>query len=98
MIFDNIFSDLELRARIKDSQARLERAQATLREELRASDERAAGVQAKFQEAKVLAEQKRKELQQIRQTAFERFANDMNDGGAPPPYEADKVDKFNAWA
>jgi len=91
VVFDNIFSDLDLRDRIKASQAQLKRAQAALTAELHASDERAKVVQAEVNEAKALLNQKRMELQQIRAAAFERLANDVGSEKAPPPYAEEAV-------
>jgi len=95
VIFDNIFSDLELRDRIKQSRAQLKMAQADLTAELHAAKERTKEVQAEVNDAKAVLDQKRLELQQIRSAAFERLASEheMADRGAPPPYmmEGQKV-------
>ncbi|KAE9367271.1 hypothetical protein N431DRAFT_429938 [Stipitochalara longipes BDJ] len=95
VVFDNIFSDLELRDRIKQSQSQLKMAQADLTAELQAARERTKVVQAEVNEAKAVLDQKRLELQQIRSVAFERLASEreMADLGAPPPYimEGEKV-------
>lgn len=88
VVFDNIFSDLELRDRIKQSQAQLKMSQANLTAELQAARERTRAVQAEVNEFKAVLDQKRLELQQIRSAAFERLASEreMADRGAPPPY------------
>jgi hypothetical protein len=93
VVFDNIFSDLELRDRIKASQAQLKMAQAALSAELHASNERKKEIQAEVDAAKAVLDQKRLELQQVRGAAFEQLANEMGDREAPPPYmvEAAKV-------
>lgn len=88
VVFDNIFSDLQLRDRIKQSQGQLKTALANLVAELQASTERTTMIQAEVNEAKALLDQKRLELQQVRSAAFERLASEheMAGRGAPPPY------------
>ncbi|PMD29390.1 hypothetical protein L207DRAFT_520911 [Hyaloscypha variabilis F] len=95
VVFDNIFSDLDLRDRIKQSQAQLKMAQANLTAELQAARDRTNVAQAEVDEAKSVVDQKRLELQQVRSAAFERLASEheIADRGAPPPYimEGEKV-------
>jgi Skp family chaperone for outer membrane proteins len=88
VVFDNIFSDLQLRDRIKQSQAQLKMAQANLVAELQTSKERMTMIQTELNEAKAVLDQKRVELQQIRTVAFERLASEREVAGrgAPPPY------------
>lgn len=95
VVFDNIFSDLQLRDQIKQSQAMLKMAQANLTAELQASRERTMLIQAEANEAKAALDQRRVELQEVRSAAFERLANEreMADRGAPPAdvMEGEKV-------
>jgi hypothetical protein len=95
VVFDNIFSDLDMRDRIKQSQAQLKMAQANLTAELQAARERTTAAQTEVDEAKAVLDQKRLELQGIRSVAFEKLANERGiaDRGAPPPYvmEGQKV-------
>jgi len=93
VVFDNIFSYLELRDRIKASQAQLKMTQASLLAELQASNKRQQIIQAEADAAKTMLDQKRLELQLVRGAAFERLANEIGDREPPPPYilEAEKV-------
>jgi hypothetical protein len=95
VVFDNIFSDLNMRDRIRQSQAQLKMAQANLTAELQAARERTTAAQTEVDEAKAVLDQKRLELQHIRLVAFEKLASERGivDRGAPPPYvtEGQKV-------
>jgi hypothetical protein len=95
VVFDNIFSDLDMRDRIKQSQAQLKMAQANLTAELQAAKERTTAAQTEVDGAKAVLDQKRLELQHIRLVAFEKLVSErgMADRGAPPPYvmEGQKV-------
>jgi hypothetical protein len=93
VVFDNIFSDLQLRDRIKQSQAQLKIAQASLVAELQLSMERSRVLQTEVDEAKAGLDQKRAELQQVRSRAFERLASEreLEKRGVPPPYKEEEV-------
>ena len=75
MVFDNIFSDLNAKDRIRDSQRGLQLAKQKLVGELHAADERIAGIQRELNDARAFLDGKREELQQIRAAAFDRIAN-----------------------
>jgi len=85
VVFDNIFSDMNLRDRMQNSEAQLSRAEQNLHVELRAADERCERMQLETNQASVLLDQKRKELHSVRMAAFERIAHEMGQG-APPAY------------
>ncbi|TVY82121.1 hypothetical protein LSUE1_G004146 [Lachnellula suecica] len=86
MVFDNIFSDLNAKDRIHDSQRLLELAKRKLVEELHAADERLRGIQGDLNAAQAELDGKRADLQQIRAAAFEAISND---GRAVPTANAD---------
>jgi hypothetical protein len=85
VVFDNIFSDMNLRDRMQNSEAQLHRAEQNLHAELRAADERCERMQLEANQASMLLDQKRKELHSVRMAAFERIAHEMGQG-APPAY------------
>jgi ABC-type phosphate transport system auxiliary subunit len=93
VVFDNIFSDLQLRDRIKQPQAHLKIAQASLVAELQSSRERSSALQTELDEAKARLDQKRAELQQVRSRAFERLASEreLGERGVPPLYKEEEV-------
>jgi hypothetical protein len=93
VVFDNIFSDLQLRDRIKQSQAQLKIAQASLVAELQSSRERSRALQTEVDEAKAGLDQKRAELQQVRSSAYERLASEwqLGEWGAPPLFKREEV-------
>lgn len=72
MVFDNIFSDLNARDRIKHSQALLAQAKQNMVGELQAADRRVEGVMAALDMARRDLEGKRAELQRTRAAAFDR--------------------------
>jgi hypothetical protein len=92
VVFNNIFSDLQLRDQIIASQAELTRARTALPAELQASNERARIIQGDFDAAKAVLDQKRLELQHIRAAAFEGPVSEMGDGEARS-VGSDKLDK-----
>lgn len=94
VLFDNIFSDLDMRDRVRDSMAGLSRAQQNLVREMQAADQRESSAKGEVNQAKSVLDEKRRELQQIRAAAFERFAGEGGQASAhdfasaPPAYSA----------
>lgn len=78
VFFDNIFTDLNMRDKIRASQEQLNAAQRKLLGELNKANERVNAVKGDLKRAQGVLDLKRKELQQIRAAAFESLA-----GGAP---------------
>jgi hypothetical protein len=85
VVFDNIFSDMNLRDRMRNSEAQLRRSEQNLHAELRAADERCESVRLEGNQASVLLDQKRNELHSVRMAAFKRIAQEIGQG-APPAY------------
>ena len=81
ILFDNIFSDMAQHDRIKDSQAQAQREAQTLRNVSVRTQERSKQLQQEAATALTHLETSRRELQQIRQDAFEKVA------GPPPTYD-----------
>ncbi|KAL8875633.1 MAG: hypothetical protein Q9198_006038 [Flavoplaca austrocitrina] len=81
IMFDNIFSDMAQHDRIKDSQAQAQREAQTLRNASMRTQERSKQLQQEAATALTRLETSRRELQQIRQDAFEKVA------GPPPTYD-----------
>lgn len=75
VVFDNIFSDMNARDRIKDAQRRLELAKSKLVAELGAADGRVAAIQVELGQAQKSLDGKREALQQVRAAAFNRISN-----------------------
>lgn len=94
VLFDNIFSDLDMRDRVRESMAGLSRAHQNLVRELQAADQRISSARAEVNQAKDVLDEKRRELQHIRAAAFERFAGEGRQASthefasAPPAYSA----------
>ncbi|KAL8917309.1 MAG: hypothetical protein Q9208_008030 [Pyrenodesmia sp. 3 TL-2023] len=80
IVFDNIFSDMEQHDRIKESQAQAEKEARTLQDLVAKAQQRSGQLQQEANAALTRLETSRKELQQIRQDAFERLAH-------PPAYD-----------
>ncbi|KAL8858943.1 MAG: hypothetical protein Q9178_004622 [Gyalolechia marmorata] len=80
ILFDGIFTDMAQHERIKDSQAQAQREAQTLRIALLKAQEKSKQLQQETKTALARLEASRRELQQIRQDAFERTAR-------PPAYD-----------
>jgi len=98
VVFDNIFSDMNARDRIKDSQRLLELAKGKLTRELGAADGRIARVGEELGGAQMKLDVKRGELQDVRRAAFDGVAGGSGSAGnvgssavesAPPSYGAE---------
>ena len=91
VIFDNIFSDMAMRQRLRESEGQLLNAQRNLNNELHLEDERQRKAQAEVDRAKLLLDGKRQELQHIRAEVFDRIAGGHSSGWGPeeqpPSYE-----------
>jgi len=74
VLFDNIFSDLSMRDKIKTSRAQLHAAQRGLTAELNKSEERVKKARAETQLAKMVLDEKRGELQRVRAAVFDRLS------------------------
>ncbi|KAL8942670.1 MAG: hypothetical protein Q9216_001524 [Gyalolechia sp. 2 TL-2023] len=79
IMFDNIFSDMAQHDRIKASQAQAEKEARTLKDLLNKAQQRSGQYQQEADSALTRLETARRELQQIRQETFEKFAQ-------PPTY------------
>ncbi|ORY08049.1 hypothetical protein BCR34DRAFT_570152 [Clohesyomyces aquaticus] len=101
IVFDNIFSDMDMHDKIKDSEMQLERAGKKFREKMRVVEGREKEERGEVQRAGEGMERARMELQMARERAFESVgggAGGSVDGGhqsgqlgneeAPPPYTA----------
>lgn len=90
ILFDNIFSDLDMRNRIISSMAQIQQAHSRLKQQIELQDERIKGVKAEVEQAKLKLVRRRGELQAIRREAFERLATDDGEfeapDGPPPSY------------
>ncbi len=93
VVFDNIFSDMHMRDRIRDSTRQLNNAQTGLQRELWASDARRDGVKRELDELKKVLDRRRDELQTVRREAFEKIATLPEYAEAPPSYEEDARNK-----
>ncbi|KAF2186498.1 hypothetical protein K469DRAFT_663407 [Zopfia rhizophila CBS 207.26] len=96
VIFDNIFSDMDMHDKIKVSEAQLGRANEKLKLLIKEEDERVKKVQADLQRASEALQQARVELQKAREHVFARVtggeqvprAQQAPPEGAPPTYSA----------
>jgi hypothetical protein len=91
ILFDNIFTDLDMRDRIIDSLTQIQQASDRLKQQIRLQHERVDGVAAEVTHAQNKLKSKREELQVIRREAFERLAEDEDYSielpeGPPPSY------------
>lgn len=90
ILFDNIFSDLDMRNRIISSMAQIRQAHSRLKQQIGLQDERIKDIQAEVRKAKVVLARGREELQEIRREALERLATDTVEfeppEGPPPSY------------
>ncbi|KAF7971616.1 hypothetical protein HWV62_20718 [Athelia sp. TMB] len=77
IMFDNIFNDLAMHDKIKQSQAQLQRTSGNLDMEVVAAREREAAVKAELDGVGRRLEQARQYLQNVRARAFERVAGAM---------------------
>ena len=88
VIFDNIFSDVAMRRRLRESERKLLNAQGNLYRELHLEVERQQKARTELDEAKLLLDQKRQELQHARAEAFGRIVGSHSSGwetGEQPP-------------
>jgi len=91
VLFDNVFTDLNMRDKIRNSQCQLLQGQRRLVEELNAADARQKRVQEEVDQSKKALDGKWKELQQIRSATFDRIAGEVPAQGmlAPPNYQVE---------
>ena len=85
VLFDNVFTDLNMRDKIRDSQNQLLQGQRRLVEELYAANARQKRAQEEVDQSKKVLDEKRKELQQIRSATFDRIAGEFPAQGMPCP-------------
>ncbi|WPG98146.1 Hypothetical protein R9X50_00093200 [Acrodontium crateriforme] len=83
VFFDNIFTDMAMHDRIKDSNAQLENAALALEKEINQQKQRVVGARGQVSQVSSDLENARKELQRVRAEAFERLAGQAD---VPPPY------------
>ncbi len=92
VIFDNIFSDMNMLDRVDNSAWQIRKAQEGLAKEIKASDERMKRVKMESDGVKAVLDQTRLELQNIRKAAFEKLGSEgYDERGLPPPYEGGGV-------
>lgn len=94
--FDNIFSEMDLRQRIRNSEMQLESVRTNLQGEIRSANERIAKKQAEANAAKQVVNGKRVELQKVRENVFDSVVRGLPvatvggvasaPDGAPPSY------------
>ncbi|KAH7327530.1 hypothetical protein BKA65DRAFT_373843, partial [Rhexocercosporidium sp. MPI-PUGE-AT-0058] len=84
VVFDNIFSDMQMRERIQESLKQLQAARTRLQRELGASDRRRDDIQKELDQLQVVLDRKRVELQDCRRRAFEEIAGLPEYSEEPP--------------
>ncbi|KAH6662303.1 hypothetical protein B0J14DRAFT_610771 [Halenospora varia] len=94
VVFDNIFSDLNAKDRIKESKVRLEQAKAKLEGELQKATQRIKAVQQEVNHARSVLDGRRNELQDVRAAAFDSITSGASapaaaPAEAPPGYSAE---------
>lgn len=82
IMFDNIFSDMEMHDRIKQSESKLAQAERQIQEQLQLAKERVRTIEKDLKVAKDGLDSARKDLQNCRAEVFETVGN----GAAPPAY------------
>ena len=95
VVFDNIFSDMAMRDRLRQSEGKMDNAQRNLNNELHLQDEHQGSAQGELDQAKMILDGKRNQLRQIRAAAFDRIAGggsapveDLPPSHEPPSYKA----------
>jgi len=86
VVFDNVFSDYDMRKRIQAALKQLQAARTGLQRELGASDRRRDDIQEGLNGLKAILDQKRGELQDCRKRAFEGVAGLPEYSEQPPSY------------
>ena len=82
VVFDNIFSDMEMHQRIKDSEAQLQVAGRKIQQQIQEGKQRIQTIESDAAEARNALDRSRQELQKIREETFQTVEH----GGAPPMY------------
>ncbi|KAH7110324.1 hypothetical protein B0J11DRAFT_206431 [Dendryphion nanum] len=72
VVFDNLFSDMNMHEKIKESEEELKKAIAKQKENRKLADQRAAEVEKSFREQSEMLRARRSELQSAREEAFRR--------------------------
>ena len=88
VVFDNIFSDMAMRDKLRQSEQQLLTAKQSLNSELRLEDERQRQTQGELDQAKIVLDGRRKELQRIRAAAFDLVGLGHLPSYEPPSYKA----------
>ena len=86
VVFDNVFSDYDMRKRIQASLKQLQDARNGLQRELGASDRRRDDIKEGLNGLKAILDQKRGDLQDCRKRAFEGVAGLPEYSEQPPSY------------
>ncbi|KAH8650631.1 hypothetical protein BGZ60DRAFT_473895 [Tricladium varicosporioides] len=94
VVFDNIFSDLNAKDRIKESKVGLDQAKAKLEGELQKATQRIKAVQQEIDEARSMLIGKRNRLQDLRAAAFNSITGEasalaITPAMAPPAYSSE---------
>lgn len=89
VVFDNIFSDMDMHDKIKNSERQVEQAGRRVGERVREVEGRERGIRGELDRASARLQQARRELQRAREEAFARVAGvDVGENAArPPEYE-----------
>lgn len=83
VVFDNIFSDMEMHGKIQQSEMELQRADQKLKYQIQQAQERQEAIGRDLKEARQALDAARGELQKTRQEIFQNVSQ-----GQPPPYQA----------
>lgn len=90
VVFDNIFTDMDLRQRMHSSETQLQRLNTNLQGEVRAANERITMKEAEVNTLKEVVNGKRGELQKLREEIFDAIVRGLPiatvGGVASPPY------------
>lgn len=91
VFFDNIFTDMAFHDEIKRGRAEVQRFAMALKEQLQAAEGRQKSIKGQLKTRQMELEQARKELQEERGRAFERYASEQggntHGGDLPPAYD-----------
>jgi len=97
IVFDNSFSDIHMRDKIKMSLSQIQTADGKLKQEIETQDQRVKSATAEVEMAKERLVQRRQELQDVRREAFENLADMMGGiegpNGPPPEYTGREPEK-----
>lgn len=85
VVFDNIFSDMQMHEKITQSEMGLQKADQQLKYQIQKAQKRQEGINKDLKQAREALDAARGELQKTRQEIFQRVSQG---GEQPPPYQA----------